>query len=299
MLPLVSFSYEGLRWLTVSSHHHLHPRALGHHVADAKQWVGEKVLGRSIWIWFNTKHLVELMKLGRVLQSGYTSVAMPPKLREYSGKKRHTAVQSVLQHGLCQDHRMQLLLLSQLWHQLSVRPWTALLSFFIRQTGTIMTGYLTSGVYKFASGPLVPAECYGVVGVIKDLMELFLCFAFARVRGALPQASWQTFQLPFCCRDERGHVSPRKCVLSKKEETSGKGLLFCKISFAEFTRCQRLLILHALVPWDCKQSFNMPFCRAIYQPPSFSLWLFSTFFFLSFPPPSHSFALSPGLIPIL
>lgn len=111
-----------------------------------------------------------------------------------------------------------------------------------------MTGYLTSGVYEFASRPIVPAECCGAVGVIKDLMELFLCFAFARVHGVLPQASWQTFQLPFCCRDERGHVNPRKCVLSKKEETAGKGLLFCKISFAEFTRCRRLLILHALVP---------------------------------------------------
>jgi len=111
-----------------------------------------------------------------------------------------------------------------------------------------MTGYLTSGVYEFASGPIVPAECYGAAGVIKDLMELFLCFAFVKVQGALPQASWQTFQLPVCCRDERGHVSPRKCMLSTKEETSGKGLLFCKISFAEFTRCRRLLILHALVP---------------------------------------------------
>lgn len=111
-----------------------------------------------------------------------------------------------------------------------------------------MTGYLTSGVYEFTSGPVVPAECYEVVGIIKDLMELFLCFAFARLHGALPQVSRQTSQLPFCCRDERGHVAPRKCVLSKEEETSGKGLLLCKISFAEFTRCQRLLMLHALVP---------------------------------------------------
>lgn len=110
-----------------------------------------------------------------------------------------------------------------------------------------MMGYLTSGVYEFTSGPIAPAECYGAVGVIKNLME-FLCFVFARVHRALPQESWQTFQLPFCYHDERGHVSPRKCVLSKKEETAGKGLLFCKISFAEFTRCRRLLILHALVP---------------------------------------------------
>lgn len=111
-------------------------------------------------------------------------------------------------------------------------------------------------------------------------------FCFCNTTWArVPQASWQTFQLPFCCRDGRGHVSLRKRVLSKKEEISGNGLLCCKISFAEFTRCRRLLMLHALVPRDCKQCFNMPFHRAIYQPPSFSLWLFSTFFFS----PSHSF----------
>lgn len=142
-----------------------------------------------------------------------------------------------------------------------------------------MPACLTSGVYELSCGPTVPAECYGAVGVIKNLM--FLCFVFAGARGALPQASWQNFQLPCRCLDERGHVSPRKCVLGKKEETSGKALLFCKISFAEFTRCRRLLIPHALVPWDCKQSFNMPFYRTIYQPPSFSLWLFSTLCFLS------------------
>lgn len=78
---------------------------------------------------------------------------------------------------------------------------------------------------------IVPAECYRVVGFIEDLMELFLCFPFARVDEASPQVSWQNFQLAFCCCDERGHVSPRKCVLSKKEESAGKGLLFCKISF--------------------------------------------------------------------
>lgn len=106
-------------------------------------------------------------------------------------------------------------------------------------------------------------------------MELFLSFSFARADA---QVSWQIFQLAFCCCDTRGHVSPRKCMLNKKEESARKGLIFCKISFAEFTRCRKLLILHALVPWNCKQSFSMPFYSTIYPPPS------SLDFFTFFPP---------------
>lgn len=71
-----------------------------------------------------------------------------------------------------------------------------------------MTAYLTSGVYELACGPTVPAERYGAVRVIKDLMGLSLCFVFAGASGALPQAFWQNFQLPCRCLDERGHVSP-------------------------------------------------------------------------------------------
>lgn len=44
--------------------------------------------------------------------------------------------------------------------------------------------------HKCMSLPIVPAECYGELGVIKDLMGLLLCFVFAGVHGALPQASW-------------------------------------------------------------------------------------------------------------
>lgn len=61
--------------------------------------------------------------------------------------------------------------------------------------------------HQYMSLPIVPAECYGALGVIKDLMGLLLCFVLARVHGALPQASWQAFLLPYHCHDERGHVS--------------------------------------------------------------------------------------------
>lgn len=132
------------------------------------------------------------------------------------------------------------------WHHLPVWPWTTLLNFFICQTRTIMTGYLTSEVYRFTSQLLSQHSVTGWLGSLKIWWSL--CFPFARVDGASPQVSQQFFHFAFCCCDESVHISPRKCMLSKKEKSAGKGLIFCKIRFAGFTRCRKLLILYTLVP---------------------------------------------------